>query len=193
MWRTSGGSGGTFFSENQSQRRILETSKKKCQGQELLLVSLIHPLKEIGFSCQIVLTKQIFPKMTIFFDIFQKKIFFFFFSTIPSCYMVLRSCVIYFMVKLNIPGCAGNPRPEKWGHMTLTYWPFKATKFDWNVRIWRLVNDILGQSNLLWSSWQLLFLVPPLQPHYPNRNHGAGGAQGAWTGTRGCRFEPACP
>ena len=63
MWRTSGGSGGTFFSENQSQRRILETSKKKCQGQELLLVSLIHPLKEIGFSCQIVLTKQIFPKI----------------------------------------------------------------------------------------------------------------------------------
>ena len=41
------------------------------------------------------------------------------------------------------------------------------------------MNEILGQSNLLWSSWQLLFLVPPLQPHYPNRNHGAGGAQGA--------------
>ena len=69
------------------------------------------------------------------------------------------------------------PTVWKWGHMTLTYWPFKATKFDWNVRIWRLVNEILGQSNLLWSSWQLLFLVPPLQPHYPNRNHGAGGAQ----------------
>ena len=42
-----------------------------------MLVSLFHPLKEIGFSCQIVLTKQIFPKMTIFFDIFQKKNFFF--------------------------------------------------------------------------------------------------------------------
>ena len=41
------------------------------------------------------------------------------------------------------------------------------------------MNEILDQSNLLWSSWQLLFLVPPLQPHYPNRNHGAGGAQGA--------------
>ena len=93
--------------------------------------------------------------------------------------MVLRGCVIYFMKNFNIPGCAGNPRSEKWGHMTLTYWPFKATKIDWNVRIWRLVNEILGQSNLLWSSWQLLFLVPPLQPHYPNRNHGAGGAQGA--------------
>ena len=44
-------------------------------------------------------------------------------------------------------------------------------------KLWRLVNEILDQSNLLWSSWQLLFLVPPLQPHYPNRNHGAGGAQ----------------
>ena len=41
------------------------------------------------------------------------------------------------------------------------------------------MNEILDQSNLLWSSWQLLFLVLPLQPHYPNRNHGAGGAQGA--------------
>ena len=46
-------------------------------------------------------------------------------------------------------------------------------------KLWRLVNEILDQSNLLWSSWQLLFLVPPLQPHYPNRNHGPGGAQGA--------------
>ena len=42
------------------------------------------------------------------------------------------------------------------------------------------MNEILDQSNLLWSSWQLLFLVLPLQPHYPNRNHGAGGAQVAW-------------
>ena len=60
-------------------------------------------------------------------------------------------------------------------------------------KLWRLVNEILDQSKLLWSSWQLLFLVPPLQPHYPNRNHGAGGAQVAWTGTRGGGFEPACP
>ena len=41
------------------------------------------------------------------------------------------------------------------------------------------MNEILDQSNLLWSSWQLLFLVPPLQPHYPNKNHGAGVVQGA--------------
>ena len=33
--------------------------------------------------------------------------------------MVLRGCVIYFMKIFNIPGCAGNPRSEKWGHMTL--------------------------------------------------------------------------
>ena len=76
----SGGSGETFFSENQSQWRILETWKKKCQRTKLLLVSLFHPLKEIEFSCQIVLTKQIFPKMTIFFYIFQKFFFFFFFD-----------------------------------------------------------------------------------------------------------------
>ena len=38
-----------------------------------MLVSLLHPFKEISFSCQIILTKQIFPKMTIFFDIFSKK------------------------------------------------------------------------------------------------------------------------
>jgi hypothetical protein len=38
--------------------------------------------------------------------------------------------LIYFMVKLNTPGCAANPWPEKRGHMTLTYWPFKATKLD---------------------------------------------------------------
>ena len=116
----SGGSGETFFSENQSQWRILETWKKNGQSQELLLVSLLHPLKEISFSCQIILTKQICPKMTIFLTFFQKNFFsiFFFFPAIPSCYMVLRGCVIYFMVKLNIPGCAVNPRPEKRGHMT---------------------------------------------------------------------------
>ena len=164
--------------------------EKNGQSQELLLVSLLHPLKEIGFSCQIVLTKQIFPKLTIFFDIFQKKIFF---SDDSELLHGLERLHDIFHGKIEHSWLCREPTVWKWGHMTLTYWPFKATKFDWNVRIWRLVNEILGQSNLLWSSWQLLFLVPPLQPHYPNRIHGAGGAQGAWTGTRGCRFEPACP
>ena len=56
----SGGSGETFFSENQSQWRILETWKKNGQGQELLLVSLLHPLGEIRFSCQIIITKRVY-------------------------------------------------------------------------------------------------------------------------------------
>ena len=56
----SGGSGETFFSENQSQWWILETWKKKCQSQELLLVSLLHPFGEIRFSCQIIITKRVY-------------------------------------------------------------------------------------------------------------------------------------
>ena len=34
--------------------------KKKCQSQELLLVSLLHPLGEIRFSCQIIITKRVY-------------------------------------------------------------------------------------------------------------------------------------
>ena len=81
---------------------------------------------------------RFFPKWHFFLTFFQFFQFFFFknfvLHVIRSCYMVLRGCVIYFMVKLNIPGCAANAWPEKRGHMTLTYWPFKATKFDWNVQ-----------------------------------------------------------
>ena len=67
----SGGSGETFFSENQSQWRILETWKKKCQGQELLLVSLLHPLGEIRFSCQIIITKWVYYSFWHFFKFFN--------------------------------------------------------------------------------------------------------------------------
>ena len=83
-----------------------------------------------------------------FFDIF---FFFFFFAVVLSCYMVLSGCVIYFMVKLNTPGCAANPWPEKRGHMTLTYWPFKATKFDWNVQ------------TLMFSEWNTRSVKPLME------------------------------
>ena len=89
--------------------------------------------------------------MTIFFDIFQKKI------DDSELLHGLERLRDIFHGKIEHSWLCREPTVWKWGHMTLTYWPFKATKFDWNVRIWRLVNEILGQSNLLWSSWQLLF------------------------------------
>ena len=85
---------------------------------------------------------------TVFLTFFQNV---FFFAVIPSCYTVLRGCVIYFMVKLNTPGCAAYPWPEKQGHMTLTYWPFKATKFDWNVQ------------TLMFSEWNTRSVKPLME------------------------------
>ena len=66
-------------------------------------------------------------------------------------YWLLSGCVIYFMVKLNTPGCAANPWPEKSGPMTLTYWPFKATKFDWNVQ------------TLMFSEWNTRSVKPLME------------------------------
>ena len=87
----------------------------------------------------------------LFFWHFWHFFFKFFFAVVLSCYMVLRGCVIYFMVKLNTPGCAANPWPEKRGHMTLTYWPFKATKFDWNVQ------------TLMFSEWNTRSVKPLME------------------------------